>query len=92
MIVYAPTSSVTMNTGGCLVGLLGACTLGNAGVFEGALIGNDTTVTALTITQDLSIGNYPLYAGVNAYRVLQYVQCDTSVTTLTNTPADLNGC
>jgi hypothetical protein len=66
--------------------------LSSGGVFEGSVIGNDTTVNALVITQDLDIGNYPLYAGINAFRVTQYIQCDNSVTSLTGTTADLNGC
>jgi hypothetical protein len=86
-IVYAPTSKVTVNVPAACV--LSICT---GGVFEGAVVGNDTTVGALTITQDLDIGNYPLYAGVNALRPVQYVQCDTSVTSLAGTAADFNGC
>jgi Tfp pilus assembly protein PilX len=86
-IVYAPTSKVVVRVPASCV--LGICT---GGIFSGSVIGNDTTVSALTITQDLDIGNYPLYAGVNAYRPLQYVQCDTSVTSLTRTAADFNGC
>jgi hypothetical protein len=89
-IVYAPTSKVTVNVPALCV--LSCNLLSSGGIFEGAVIGNDTTVGALTITQDLDIGNYPLYAGVNALRPVQYVQCDTSVKTLSGTTADLNGC
>ena len=89
-IVYAPTSKVTVNVpAACVSLLISTCT---GGVFQGAIVGNDTTVEALTITQDLNIGNYPLYAGVNAFRPVQYVQCDTSVTSLSQSTADLNGC
>ena len=35
------------------------------------------------ISQDLDIGNYPLESGSNFYRVEQYIECDTSVTALT---------
>jgi hypothetical protein len=101
MIVYAPSSTVSVSTAGCIanVAILGtplvsAC---NAGIFEGAVIGNNVTVSATAITQDLDIGNFPLYAGVNAFRVTQYIQCDNSVTSLggyssNSATADLNGC
>jgi hypothetical protein len=79
-IVYAPTSRVTINVAG------------SAGIFEGAVVGYDTTVAALTITQDLDIGNYPLYAGINAFRPVQYIQCDNMVKTLTQSTSDSNGC
>jgi hypothetical protein len=89
-IVYAPYSQVTVNVPGtCTKLLASACT---GGVAEGAFIGYDTTVTALTISQDLSISNFPLYAGVNAYRPQQYVQCDASVSSLSGSTSDLNGC
>jgi hypothetical protein len=89
-IVYAPTSKVTVNVPAlCVI----SCNLiSSGGVFEGAVIGYDTTVNALLITQDLDIGNYPLYAGINAFRVTQYIQCDNSVTSLTGTTSDLGGC
>ncbi len=91
-VVYAPTSSVKVTTGGCLVTLAGVCTVGGAGVFEGVLIGNDTEIMATVITQDLDIGNYALYSGVNAYRVTQYVECDTTINTLAAGASDTNGC
>jgi hypothetical protein len=91
MVVYAPTSSVTVNTSVCLnLPILGHTCAG--GLFEGSVIGDDTTLTAGTITQDLDIGNYPLYTGVNAFRPAEYVQCDSSVTNLTGTSSDLGGC
>jgi hypothetical protein len=64
----------------------------SAGIFEGAVIGNQTTVSATAVLQDLDIGNFPLYAGVNAFRPVQYIQCSTSVTSLTGATSDLNGC
>jgi Tfp pilus assembly protein PilX len=96
MIVYAPSSTVSVNTTGCVanvaiagIQLANACT---AVAFDGAAVGNQTSVTAAAITQDLDIGNFPLYAGVNAYRVTQYVQCDDSVQTLAQTTSDTSGC
>jgi hypothetical protein len=91
MIIYAPSSSVSVNTSGCLVNAL-VLSVCSAGVFEGAVVGNTDTISATAITQDLDIGNFPLYAGVNAFRVTQFVQCDNSVTSLTQSTADLGGC
>lgn len=79
-VVYAPTSKVTVNVPG------------SAGAFEGAIVGYDTSVGAVTVTQDLDLANFPLYAGINAFRVTQYIQCDNSVTSLTQSTSDLNGC
>jgi hypothetical protein len=95
MIVYAPTSKVTLNTGVCLIsGVL--CT---GGVFEGSLIGNDVSSTATVFTQDLDLGNYPLYTGVAIYHPQQFLQCSKSnssgaaVTSLTgNATTDTSGC
>jgi hypothetical protein len=89
-VVYAPMSNVTVNVPALCV--VSCSLLSSGGVFEGAAIGYNTTINALAITQDLDIGNYPLYAGVNAFRVTQYVQCDNTVHTLTQSTADLNGC
>jgi hypothetical protein len=89
-VVYAPTSKVTVNVPALCV--LTCSLVSSGGVFEGAIIGNDVSITALTITQDIDIGNYPLYAGVNAFRPVQYIQCDNSVKTLTQSTSDLNGC
>jgi hypothetical protein len=91
-IVYAPLSDVTVNVPAlCLV----ACT---GGIFNGSVIGDNVTISALAITQDLNIGNYPLYAGINAFQPVEYIQCatnDTSgnpVTTLAGMSADTSGC
>ncbi len=93
MVVYAPTSSVTVNTGVCLVKPGSPCTLGAAGVFSGALIGDNVSVTASTITQDLDLGNYPLYDGVSVFRPVQFIQCDATLTSLTaNATTDTSGC
>jgi len=99
MVIYAPTSATTVNTGVCLVGLLGSCTLGVAGAFAGSVVGDSVNITASTITQDLDLGNFPLYAGVNALQPVQYVQCGANnssgspVTSLTGVLAtDTSGC
>jgi hypothetical protein len=95
MIVYAPSSNVTVNTGACLLGNL-VCT---GGVFQGALIGNNVDITAATISQDLDLGNFPLYAGINIFRAQQYTECSvndtsgTAVTSLSGTlSTDTSGC
>jgi hypothetical protein len=93
MVVYAPTSAVTVNTGTCVVGVLGTCTLGVAGVFDGSIVGDNVTTTAAAITQDLDIGNYPIESGANMLRVAETVQCDGSVTKLSNNlSTDTAGC
>ncbi len=56
MVIYAPTSSVTVQ----------------AAMFDGALIGDNVSLTAGTITEDLDLGNYPLYNGVSVFRPAQY--------------------
>jgi hypothetical protein len=96
-IIYAPTSSVNVTTSACSINLLGICTLvgtlaSSGGVFSGSIVGDNTSITAGVITQDLDIGNYPLYSGANAFRPVQYVQCPTSVTSLTASSSDTNGC
>jgi Tfp pilus assembly protein PilX len=86
MVVYAPTSTVTMNTG-CIAGL--ACT----GVFQGALVGDNVDVTASTITEDVDLGNYPLYDGIAVFRPIQFIQCNSTITSLTgNSTTDTAGC
>jgi hypothetical protein len=95
-IVYAPTSDVLMNTDTCVSFLV--CT---GGTFIGNLIGNDVTASAATFTQDLDLANDPLYNGVNAYHIQQYVQCSSlpvdssgkTYTSLQQDPAiDTRGC
>ncbi len=90
-VVYAPTSKVTVNVpAACLSLLISACT---GGVLEGAFIGNDVTTTALTVTQDLDLGNYPLYDGIQVFRPIQYIQCSATLTSLTGTAStDTAGC
>lgn len=87
-VVYAPTSKVTVNVPALCV--LGVCT---GGVLDGAVVGNDVIIAALAITQDLDLGNYPLYDGVSVFRPVQYVQCNSSVTSLSgNASTDTAGC
>ena len=90
-VVYAPTSKLTVNVPAACVSLLvSACT---GGVLEGAFIGNDVNITALTITQDLDLGNYPLYDGIQTFRPIEYIQCSDSLHTLTGTlTTDSAGC
>ncbi len=92
MVVYAPSSAVSVDLGNCVVNLLGPCTLGVAGAFDGSIIGDNVSIRASAISQDLDIGNYPLETGSNFYRVEQYIECDTSVTALKNSSSDTNGC
>jgi hypothetical protein len=89
MIVYAPTSSVNVSTKSCLLGLLCA-----GSTFSGSIVGDNVTVTATAITQDLDLGNYPIYSGANSYRVAEEVSCDNSVTSLGGTSVrdDTSGC
>jgi len=88
MVIYAPTSSVTVNTKSCVLGLVCA-----AGAFVGSIVGDNVTASASAITQDLDLGNYPVDSGANAVRVNEYVQCDTSVSSLSNSlSADTSGC
>ena len=77
----------------CLVKVGAVCTLGAAGVFSGALIGDPVNVTASNITQDLDLGNYPLYNGISVFRPVQYIQCSSTLTSLTgNASTDTSGC
>jgi Tfp pilus assembly protein PilX len=76
-IIYAPTSKVTASSGVA---------------FVGSVVGNDVTINSPVVTQDLDIGNFPLYSGVNGVQPTQYVNCDTSKTTLTGAASDYSGC
>ncbi len=99
MVIYAPTSTVTVNTGAC-VSALGIPVICTGGVFEGSIVGDNVTMSAATITQDLDITNYPLYNGVNAIHPIAFKQCTaaTSLAGLAASPAstaaatDLSGC
>ena len=77
-----------MDTKSCV--LLGLVCVG--GAFSGSIVGDNVTTTATVITQDLDLGNYPIDSGANAYRASEYVQCDNSVTALTNSASDTGGC
>ncbi len=83
-VVYAPTSEVSLTTAqsvnlGILLGSINV-----PGVFDGNLIGDDVTVAALTLTQDLDLGNFALYNDISLYHVNKYVGCDSSVTSLSS--------
>jgi Tfp pilus assembly protein PilX len=91
-VIYAPTSAVTVNTGSCTLGLAGHCVVGAATTFAGSVVGDNVYVGATVITQDLDLGNYPIDSGANAVRADEYIQCDNSVTKLTDTTSDLGGC
>lgn len=87
-IIYAPMSNVTVNVPAACI--LTVCT---GGVFDGSVIGDNVTMSALLVTEDLDINNLPLYAGVNAFRPVEEIQCDGSVTSLSgNETTDTGGC
>jgi hypothetical protein len=81
MIVYAPTSNVTISAG---------CTLVVCAALEGSFIGYDTTINATLISQDLNLNNYPLYAGLGAFHVQKYVECKAIYPLDVTNPT--NGC
>jgi hypothetical protein len=89
-VVYAPTSEVSMTTAKCVNLIVASVCV--PGTFTGNLIGDDVNATALTFTQDLNLGNYPLYDGIELYHVKEYLPC-TPVSTLTGVKAtDTSGC
>ena len=94
MVIYAPTSSVTVNTGSCTLGLAGACIAAAATTFAGSVVGDNVYVRATAITQDLDLGNYPIYSGANGYRIAEELHCDGSLMKLggTSVSADTSGC
>jgi hypothetical protein len=93
MVMYAPTSAVTINTGVCLASVGSLCTLGVAGTFSGSIVGDNVTTTAAAITQDLDLGNYPIESGANSFHASEFVQCSPSVTSLSNNlSTDTSGC
>lgn len=89
-VIYAPTSSVSMTTATCVnVVVTQVCV---PATFAGNIVGYDVNATALTFTQDLDLGNFPIYNGINVLVPTQYVEC-TPVTALTNNATtDLSGC
>jgi Tfp pilus assembly protein PilX len=99
MIIYAPTSTVTVNTGAC-INALGIPVICTGGVFEGAVVGDNVSIATATLTQDLQLTSFPLYNGVNAIHPIAYKQCTavTSLAGLAASPAstaaatDLSGC
>ena len=76
-VVYAPLSNVSLSS------LL---------LFEGSAVGWNVTINAPGVVEDLDLGNYSLSSVVNSYQIAQNVQCDVSVTNLTTSASDLNGC
>lgn len=93
MVIYAPTSSVTVNTGSCTLGLAGACLAAAATTFAGSVVGDNVYIRATAITQDLDLGNYPIYSGANSYRLAEEIHCNGSVTKLSQSlSADTAGC
>jgi hypothetical protein len=88
-----------VDTGACVTAL-GIKVICTGGVFEGSIVGDNVTVSAATITQDLDVTNYPLYNGVNAIHPIAFKQC-TAVSSLAGLAAspsstaaatDLAGC
>jgi hypothetical protein len=97
LIVYAPTSTVNVDTSSCLLGLSSICTILSAsagGVFEGSVVGENVTIDASVVTQDFDIGNFPIESGADAFRVAEQVHCDGSLANLggTSLSADTSGC
>jgi hypothetical protein len=87
MVLYAPTSEVSLSTVECVAGLI--CV---PGVFEGNIIGTDVYATAAAFQQDLDLGGYALYSGLDLYHVRRYVEC-SAVSSLTgNESTDTGGC
>jgi hypothetical protein len=88
MILYAPTSTVTVGScSGVLVAL--TCTP----LVEGSYIGGNVTINATVVTQDLNVNNYPLYAGLGAFKVQKYVECTPSYPLVLTSLASLtSGC
>jgi hypothetical protein len=99
LIVYAPTSTVNVDTSSCTSLLAGICTILSSslgGVFEGSVVGDNVTLDAAVITQDLDIGNYPIESGANAFRVAEELPCNGSLSPPklagTSLSADTSGC
>ncbi len=72
LILYAPTSSVSLYTGACVNLIVKVCT---GGTFWGSIIGDNVNAQAATFSENLAIGNSPLYNGVEVYHPIQFVQC-----------------
>jgi Tfp pilus assembly protein PilX len=69
-IVYAPASEVTINA---------------VAAYEGSAIGWNSDITAVSVLEDLDLGNYPISSVANAYQVSQTIQCDNSIEALSGT-------
>lgn len=68
-VVYAPSSRV--NVSNCTTVLLADV----CGAIQGAVIGDDVTVKTTLFTQDIDLSAYPLYSGLGAFHVEQYIEC-----------------
>jgi type II secretory pathway pseudopilin PulG len=90
-LIYAPSSSVSMTTAQCVtVFLVGQVCV--PGTFAGSIVGQDVNATALTFTQDLDLGNYPLYNGINVYTPTQYVECTPVSSLAQDSATDTANC
>jgi hypothetical protein len=87
-VVYAPTSSVTVDN--CNTINLVLITGDVCGAIQGAIIGDNVSIKTTLFTQDLDLTAYPLYSGLGAFRVQQYIEC-TPVYPLP-TPDPTTGC
>jgi hypothetical protein len=60
------------------------------GAVQGAIVGDNVSIKTTLFTQDLDLTAYPLYSGLGAFRVQQYIEC-TPVYPLP-TPDPTTGC
>jgi hypothetical protein len=73
-VVYAPTSAVTLNN--CnTINVLFLISGDVCGAIQGAVIGDNVTIKSTVFTQDLDLNAYPLYSGLGAFHVQNYVEC-----------------
>jgi hypothetical protein len=94
MVLYAPTSEVSLTTVHCATtSLLGiSYTLCVPGTFEGNLVGDDVQATAMVFQQDLDLGNFALYSGIDLYHVRRYIECSPVASLTGNETTDTSGC
>jgi hypothetical protein len=89
-VVYAPTSKVTASNCAVSFAFLTGLETDACLAIQGAIIGDDVNIQASVFTQDLDLANYPLYSGLGAFHVQQYVEC-TPVYPIP-TPDPTTGC
>lgn len=70
LVVYAPQSEVSVQS---------------SAAFEGSAIGWNVDMTAVSVLQDLDLGNYPLSPVISAYQPAQSLACDNSIEALSFT-------